>query len=145
VGQFEPTFQAKTVVRRGSFFVDGKLDTFFLSFSEDCSILRLVVLTQYRRVTDIRTDRRTDGRRDGIAIASTALAMRAVRHAVKRSAITLNKKSTPAFQRAINQACTPPLTSPKCGSPLQKSLRSTVFYFLLLFGRWHHHLSADAL
>jgi len=32
-------------------------------------------LTQYRRVTDGRTDRQTDGQTDGIAIANTALAM----------------------------------------------------------------------
>jgi len=42
-----------------------------------------VVLTQYRRVTERETDRRTDGqtdgRTDGIAIANTALAMRALR------------------------------------------------------------------
>jgi len=36
-------------------------------------VLRAVVLTQYRRVTDRRTDGRTDG--DGIAVANTALAM----------------------------------------------------------------------
>jgi len=42
-------------------------------------VLRAVVLTQYRRVTDGRTDRQTDG----IAVASTALAMRALRRAVK--------------------------------------------------------------
>ena len=42
-------------------------------------MLRAVVLTQYRRVTDGRTD----GQTDGIAIASTALAMRALRRAVK--------------------------------------------------------------
>jgi len=40
-----------------------------------CTVLRAVVLTQYRRVTDRRTDRRTDG----IALANTALAMRALR------------------------------------------------------------------
>jgi len=38
-----------------------------------------VVLTQYRRVTDRQTDRRTDRRTDGIAVANTALAMRALR------------------------------------------------------------------
>jgi len=38
-------------------------------------VLRAVVLTQYRRVTD--------GRTDGIAVRSTALAMRALRRAVK--------------------------------------------------------------
>jgi len=43
-------------------------------------MLRAVVLTQYRRVMD----RRTDGQTDGIAVASTALAMRALRHAVTK-------------------------------------------------------------
>ena len=38
-------------------------------------MLHAVVLTQYRRVTDRRTD--------GIAAANTALAMRALRRAVK--------------------------------------------------------------
>ena len=38
-------------------------------------MLRAVVLTQYRLVTDRQTD--------GIAMASTALAMRALRRAVK--------------------------------------------------------------
>jgi len=38
-------------------------------------VLRAVVLTQYRHVTD--------GQTDGIAVASTALAMRALRRAVK--------------------------------------------------------------
>jgi len=42
-------------------------------------MLRAIVLTQYRRVTD----RQTDGQTDGIAVASTALAMQALRHAVK--------------------------------------------------------------
>ena len=43
------------------------------------TLLRAVVLTQYRRVTDGRTDGQTDGRTDGIAVANTALAMRALR------------------------------------------------------------------
>jgi len=42
-------------------------------------VLRAVILTQYRRVTDGRTDEQTDG----IAVASTALAMRALRRAIK--------------------------------------------------------------
>ena len=42
-------------------------------------MLRAVVLAQYRRVTDGRTDRQTDGQADGIAVANTALAMRALR------------------------------------------------------------------
>jgi len=43
-------------------------------------VLRAVVLTQYQRVTDGRSDGQTD---DGIAVAITALAMRALRRAVK--------------------------------------------------------------
>ena len=50
-----------------------------LSDSANCTVLRAVVLTQYRRVTDGRTD----GQTDGIAVASTALAVRALRRAVK--------------------------------------------------------------
>ena len=46
-------------------------------------ILLSDVLTQYRRVTDERMDRQTDGRTDGNAIASTALAVTALRPAVK--------------------------------------------------------------
>ena len=46
-------------------------------------MLRAVGLTQYLRVTDGRTDGRTDGQTDGIAVASTVLAMRASRRAVK--------------------------------------------------------------
>jgi len=48
-----------------------------LSDSANCTVLRAVVLTQYRRVTDRRTD--------GIALASTALAMRPLQRAVKMS------------------------------------------------------------
>ena len=59
--------------------VSTKLDKFLLSDSAICTVLRAVVLTQYWRVADGRTDRQTDG----IAIASTALAMRALRRAVK--------------------------------------------------------------
>ena len=51
-----------------------------LSDSANCTVLRSAVLTQYRRVTDGRTDERTDG----IAVANTALAMRALRRAVKK-------------------------------------------------------------
>ena len=43
-------------------------------------MLRGVVLTQYRHVTDGRMDRQTDG----IAVASTALAMWALLRAVKK-------------------------------------------------------------
>jgi len=46
-----------------------------LSDDANCAVLRAVVLTQYRRVTDGWTDRQTDR----IAVANTALAMRALR------------------------------------------------------------------
>ena len=45
-----------------------------LSNGANCTVLRAVVLTQYRRVTDGQMD----GRTNGIAIASTALAKRHV-------------------------------------------------------------------
>ena len=47
-------------------------------------MLGAVVLTQYRRVM-------THGQTDGIAIASTALAMRALRRAVKTKSITASE------------------------------------------------------
>ena len=67
----------------GIFFGFYKTSHMLLSNGANCTALRAVVLTQYRRVTDGRTDRQTDGRTDGIAVASTALAMRALRRAVK--------------------------------------------------------------
>ena len=51
-----------------------------LSDGANCTVLCAVLLTQYRRVTDGRTDTRQT---DGNAIAATALAMRALRRAVK--------------------------------------------------------------
>ena len=54
-------------------------------------MLCAVVFTQYRRVTD--------GRTDGIAVANTALAMRALRRAVKMS-VTLQQQSP--FNAIIN-------------------------------------------
>jgi len=54
------------------FFGFYKTRYIFLSDSANCIVLRAVVLTQYRRVTDGGTD----GRTDGIAVASTALALR---------------------------------------------------------------------
>jgi len=68
VGQFEPRFQKEGAVP-GQYF---------------CTVLHAVVLTQYRRVTD----RRTDGQTDGIAVASTALGMRALRRALRRAVKT---------------------------------------------------------
>jgi len=50
-------------------------------------VLRAVVLTQYRRMADRRTDGRTDRQTDGIAVASTTLAMRALRRSVKNEKI----------------------------------------------------------
>jgi len=46
------------------------------NYGANCTVLRAVVLTQYRRVTDRRTD--------GIAVANTALAMRAFARAVMK-------------------------------------------------------------
>ena len=57
----------------GIFFGFYKTRHILLSDSAYCTVLRAVVLTQYRRVTD--------GQTDGIAMASRALAMR---RAVKR-------------------------------------------------------------
>jgi len=82
----EPSFQEEGVVPGEYFLVSTKLDTFCYD-SANCTVLRAVVLTQYRRVTDRqngKTDRRTDGQMDGNTIASTALAMRALRRAVKK-------------------------------------------------------------
>jgi len=67
----------------GIFFAFYITRHILLSDSANCTVLRAVVLTQYRRVADGQTDVRTDGQTDGIAIASTALAMRALRRAVK--------------------------------------------------------------
>ena len=55
----------------GIFFVFYKTRHILLSNGANCTVLRAVVLTQYRRVTDRQTD--------GIAVAYTALAMRALR------------------------------------------------------------------
>ena len=63
----------------GIFFGFYKTRHILLSDSANCTVLRAVVLTQHRRVTDGRMD----GQTDGIAIASTALVMRAWRRAVK--------------------------------------------------------------
>jgi len=65
----------------GIFFGFYKTRHIFLSNSANWTMVRAVVLTQYRRVTDGQMDRQTDGQTDGIDIASTAL--RALRRAVK--------------------------------------------------------------
>jgi len=64
------------------FLVSTKLDILLFD-GANCTVLRAVGVTQYGRVTDGRTDGRTDRQTDGIAVASTALAMRALRRAVK--------------------------------------------------------------
>jgi len=80
----EPTFQGKGVVP-GEYFCFYKSRHILLSDSADCTVLRTVILTQYRRVTDGQTD----GQTDGIAAASTALALalRALRRAVKMETV----------------------------------------------------------
>ena len=67
VGHFEPTFQGEGVVPGEYFFGFYKTRQILLSAGANCTVLRAVVLTQYRRVSVRRTD--------GIAVASTALAM----------------------------------------------------------------------
>jgi len=61
------------------FFGFYKTRHILLSDSANCTVVRAVVLAQYRRVTDGQTD----GQTDEIVVASTALAMRALRRAVK--------------------------------------------------------------
>ena len=62
----------------GIFLVSTKLDT-FCYLTVQTTPCYAVVLTQYRRVAD----KHTDGQTDGIAVASTALAMRALRRGVE--------------------------------------------------------------
>jgi len=69
-------------------------------------VLRAVVLTQYRRVTDRQTDRQTDG----IALASTALAMRALWHAVT----TIYQRRTQKQTQLVGQAEPSPWSPKKC-------------------------------
>jgi len=51
VGQFEPRFQGEAVVPWEYFFGFYKTRHILLSHSANCTALRAVVLTQYRRVT----------------------------------------------------------------------------------------------
>jgi len=64
----------------GIFFGFHKTRHILLSDSANCTVIRAVVLTQYRRVTD--------GQTDEIAVASTALAKR---RAVKKSDLIRTK------------------------------------------------------
>jgi len=68
----------------------------FLCYESYSTVLRAVVSTRYRRVTDRRTDRGTDG----IAVASTELAMRALRRAVKIGSVCPSVCAT--FSASIN-------------------------------------------
>ena len=63
----------------GIFFGFYETRHILLSDSANCTVLHAIILTQYWRVTDGQRD----GQTDGIAIASTALAMRALRRTVK--------------------------------------------------------------
>jgi len=56
VGQFEPRFQGKGS-SLGNIFGFYKTRQILLSNSANCIVIRAVVLTQYRRVTDGQTDR----------------------------------------------------------------------------------------
>jgi len=62
VGQFEPRFQGERVLPGEYFFGFYKTRHTLLYDSANCTVLRAVVLTQHRRVTDRRIDRRTDAR-----------------------------------------------------------------------------------
>jgi len=50
----------EAVVPGGIFFGFYKTRHILLSESANCTVLRAVILTQYRRVTDRRTDRQTE-------------------------------------------------------------------------------------
>ena len=64
VGHFEPKFQGQGVVPV-NIFGFYKTRHIFLFNGENCIVLHAVVLTQYRRVADRRTDGQTDGQTDG--------------------------------------------------------------------------------
>jgi len=89
----------------GIFFGFYKTRPILVSDSANCIVLRAIVLTQYRRVTDGRTD----GQTDGIAVASTALAMRrAVKSKTKKWVVNRQKhrvrNSTHILRRAFHAA-----------------------------------------
>ena len=82
----------------GIFFGCYKTRHILLSDGANCTVLRAVVLTQYRRVTD--------GQTDGIAVASTALAKR---RAVK---IQQQRREKPCW--VFNSTAVHPDTDPVC-------------------------------
>jgi len=73
VGHFEPKFQGEGVVPGEHFLVSTKLDTFCY---QRCKLYRA---TCRRFDTIPACVGQTDGQTDGIAVANTALAMRALR------------------------------------------------------------------
>jgi len=77
VGLLEPKFQGEGVVPGEYFLVSTKLDTFSYPTVQTapCYVPRFDTIPA--------CDGQTDGQMDGIAVASTALAMRALRRAVK--------------------------------------------------------------
>ena len=78
----EPKFQGEGVVPGEYFLVSTKLDTF-------CYPTVQTARATCRRFDTIPAcDGQTDGRTDGIAVANTALAMRALRRAVKKLKIS---------------------------------------------------------
>ena len=62
IGHFESKFQGEAVIPGEYFFDFYKTRHILLSDNANCTVLRAVVLTQYRRVTHGQTDRRTDRR-----------------------------------------------------------------------------------
>jgi len=107
----------------GNIFGFYKTRHILLSDSANCTVLRAVVLIQYRRG---RTDRWTDRQTDGIAVASTALlAMRALRRAVK---------TAPRVQTSLNF-----MYALNCGrgsAPLM-TVQYAGYYYLRFCGRRH--------
>jgi len=107
VGQFERRFQGGDGSSLGNIF-------WFLQNQTHFAIgqCKLHHATCRRFDTIPASNGRTDGQTGGIGVATAALAKR---RAVKRRSITPNKNSIRAFQRAIYQGSTPPLTFSKWG------------------------------
>ena len=63
-GSVRAKISGEGVVPGEYFLLFYKTRHILLSDSANCTVLRAVVLTQYRRVTDGWTDRRTDGQTD---------------------------------------------------------------------------------
>jgi len=88
----------------GIFFGFYKTRHILLSDSANCTVLRAVVLTQYRRVADGQTDRQMDV----IAVASTAPAMRrdvTKRNTVKNKTITCHVTTKKRTKRTNSSYC----------------------------------------